>query len=219
MSKLKEIIQMEKENMPEYQFKFLYHRVMPGFIFVLGGGILTLVLGAIFNHVFTNEFISYIPLIIWAITTIVLLVLFVIYGKKYSRILNLDKEKEFTEKYKIIKLETAIENLKKKNIIVNNMLVVNGKYYPLHNCLIYFFSKTLSGKFYFRLEFYDIETHTPITMLELDQDICTYFVSNNYKIINQELFDLFNNDKKEFLKLLFKYNKPSKMQKKLIKNK
>ena len=46
MEKIKDIIAMEKQNMPDYQFKFLYHRVMPGFIFVLGGAIISLGLGS-----------------------------------------------------------------------------------------------------------------------------------------------------------------------------
>ena len=37
MKEMKKIIQFEKENMPEYQYRFLYKRVLPGFFFVLGG--------------------------------------------------------------------------------------------------------------------------------------------------------------------------------------
>lgn len=34
---IKETLAFEKANMPEYQYRFLCKRVMPGFFFVLGG--------------------------------------------------------------------------------------------------------------------------------------------------------------------------------------
>ena len=61
MGKIKDIIEMEKQNMPDYQFKFLYHRVMPGFIFVLGGGIITLALGIGLYFITYSKFIPFIP--------------------------------------------------------------------------------------------------------------------------------------------------------------
>ena len=62
MGKIKEIIEIEKQNMPDYQFNFLYHRVMPGFIFVLGGAIVVLGLGIglYFITNFQNGILSYV---------------------------------------------------------------------------------------------------------------------------------------------------------------
>ena len=97
---------MEKQNMPDYQFKFLYHRVMPGFIFVLGGVIIALSLGIGLYFITYSEFIPFIPLTLWGIATIILLMLFVIYGKKYSLMLIEDKSKEFEKVYKLVDLVT-----------------------------------------------------------------------------------------------------------------
>lgn len=37
MGKFKEIVKFEKENMPSYQYDFLYKRLLPGMIYVVGG--------------------------------------------------------------------------------------------------------------------------------------------------------------------------------------
>ena len=51
MGKLKDILQEEKKNMPEYQYNFLYKKVMPGLIFVLGGAVqILLKLSIIHTH-------------------------------------------------------------------------------------------------------------------------------------------------------------------------
>lgn len=82
MGKFKKVVQFEKEHMPEYQYRFLYKRVLPSFFYILGGAVFALVWGMVFDFCTNLKVIPYIPLIIWMITTFVLLVLFIIYGKK-----------------------------------------------------------------------------------------------------------------------------------------
>lgn len=219
MGKFKEIISEEKKNMPDYQYKFLYHRVMPGFIFVLGGAVVVLVLGMILYFITRSEIIPFIPLIIWGLTTIVLYVLFIIYNKKYSKRLLIDKTKEFEKEFKLIEYNKAIEKLEKKKIIINDKLLIGKELYNLNDCNIFFFCKTLSGIYYFRIEVYRKIDNQLLSMLELDNCLCTYFSNKVHLIQNYELFELFLNNKKFFLEYLYKYNDVKKMNKKIKRTK
>ena len=218
MGKIKDIIEMEKQNMPDYQFKFLYHRVMPGFIFVLGGAIISLGLGIGLYFITYSEFIPFIPLIIWGIATIILLILFVIYGKKYSLMLIEDKSKEFEKVYKLVDYDKAIIKLEKNKIIVDDKLYLGKDMYFFKELNIFFFSKTLSGAYYFRFEIYNRNNKQLIGTLDLDEYLCTFFSKNLYLIRNYELLELFIIDKTRFLKYLYKYNDVHKMYKKYLKD-
>ena len=218
MGKIKDIIEMEKQNMPDYQFKFLYHRVIPGFIFVLCGAIIALGLGIGLYFITYSEFISFIPLIVWGIATIILLILFVIYGKKYSLMLIEDKSKEFDKAYKLVDYDKAIIKLEKNKIIIDDKLYLGKDMYSFKELNIFFFSKTLSGAYYFRLEIYNRNNKQLVCTLNLDKYLCTYFSKNLYLIRNYELFELFINDKTRFLKYLYKYNDVHKIYKKYLKD-
>jgi transposase InsO family protein len=99
--------------MPSYQYDFLYKRLLPGMIYVVGGIILAIIL------FFTteSEIIPIIPIILWGISVIPLLVLFVIHSKKMSLRLLQDKSIEFEKKYKTIDYKKATEKLEAKMVI------------------------------------------------------------------------------------------------------
>ena len=52
-------------------------------------------------------------------------------------------------------------------------------------------------------------------MYELNDRLCTFFEKDRSHFLNRALFDLFLQDKNKFLKLLYKYNDPEKMLKKI----
>ncbi len=223
MGKLKQIIEFEKENMPKYQFNFLYKRVFPGFIFILGGAILCIVLYSVIHSATGNEVIPFIILGVWLVATFVLLTLFVIYGKKISSRLLEDKTAEFEKKYELIDCSQALENLAQKNIIVDNKLVINndetafedylssGQQIPLDNCNLFFQCQTYGGAYFFLLGFLNKQDNELISGRELDGDLCSFFAKKTSMFLNKKLFELFLNDKRAFLKLLYKYNNPEKM--------
>lgn len=217
MGKFKEIIDIEKKNLPEYQYNFLYHRVMPGFIFILGGAIVALGLGSALYFIFHSELIFFIPLILWGIATIVLLILFVIYSRKYSIMLIDDKAKEFDKIYKLVDYDTAITKLKENKTIIDDTIFVGKSIYSFKDVNMFFFSKTLSGVYYFRIYIYNKNDNQFITYLELDKNLLSYFYNNLHLISNYELFELFVTDKKRFLKYLYKYNDINKMHIKYLK--
>lgn len=219
MKKIKEIVMFEKENMPSYQYDFLYKRLLPGMFYVVGGALVVVILAIIQFVTTESEIISIIPAILWGISVIPLLVLFVIHSKKMSLRLLQDKSNEFEKKYNIIDYKKATEKLEDKMIIRGNTLYYDDMSISLEDCLVYFYAKTLSGAFSFSLLFYNKEEpiNDVILILDLDNSLMTYFVNNIYLVYNQDSFLLFANDKKKYLRLLFKYNDQKKIDDYLIK--
>ena len=212
LGKLKQIVQFEKENMPDYQYRFLYKRVMPGFFFVIGGAIFVAVLGVVLSFCTDSEILPFIPEIIWALTTFVLLVLYVIYSKKYTNRLICDKASEFEETYNLVETQEAVDFLKQQGVIVEDSFVVDENQISLNDCFIVFHCKTISGAYYFAFGFYRKHDGYPLGVLTADKYLCSYFKQYESSVINRKLFKLFLCDKIKFMKLLLQYNDEAKME-------
>lgn len=219
-SKIKKTMDIEKANMPSYQYNFLYKRVMPGLLYFIGGAIIVIILCVVLSVVSDSDFVPLIPVMIWAIGAVPLLVLFVVHSKRLSTRLILDKTKEFDEKYQIISYEIAQKKLDEGHFIQGDRLIYDGNDIALRDCIVYFYAKTLSGIYSFSFVFYK-KSH-PIDNALLIQDLdnfnYTYFNQNIDYIFNKYGFQLFLYDKKEFLRLLLKFNDPNKIESFLAKN-
>ena len=213
MGKWKQIVQFEKENMPEYQYRFLYKRVLPGFFFVLGGAIFVLALGMILDYCTDFKYLPFIPLFIWAITTFVLLALYVIYGKKYTNRLISEKALEFDENYNVVETQEAVGFLEQQGMIVDDCVIVNGEQIRLDDCFIVFRCRTLSGVYHFVFSIYSKQDGKQLIVLFADKYLCSYFNQAKSSIKNRRLFELFLSDKRKFMKLLLRYNDEVKMEK------
>lgn len=213
MGKFKEIVKFEKENMPSYQYDFLYKRLLPGMIYVVGGALVVIILSIVLFFTTESNIIPIIPIIVWGISVIPLLVLFIIHSKKMSLRLLQDKSNEFEKKYKAIDYKKAIAKLEDKLLIKDNTLYYDEESIKLEDCIVYFYAKTFSGAYSFSLLFYKKEEpiSDALLVLDLDNNLITYFVNNIYLVYNQTAFSLFANDKKEFLRILFKYNDQKKI--------
>ena len=216
MGKWKQIVQFEKENMPEYQYRFLYKRVLPGFFFVLGGAIFVLTIGMILDYCTDFKILPFIPLCIWGITTFVLLVLYVIYGKKYTNRLISEKALEFDSKYSVVEIQEAVNFLEQQGTIVGDCIIVSGERIRLENCLVVFHCKTVSGVYHFAFGFYSKHNAKQLEVLTADKYLCSYFKQFENSVINRILFELFLYDKRKFMKLFLKYNDEVKMEKHIL---
>ena len=199
--------------MPDYQYRFLYKRVLPGFFFILLGAIFVSAWGIIFDLCTDFQILPFIPLIIWVLTTFVLLVLYVVYGRKYTNRLICDKAEEFEEKYNLVERQEAVSFLEQQGLIVDNSVVVNGKQICLDDCLIVFHCKTLSGVYYFAFGVYSKQSGEELIVLSADKYLCSYFNQATSAIMNWRLFALFLSNKRKFIKLLLRYNDEVKMEK------
>ena len=227
MGKFKKIVQFENEHMPEYQWNFLYRRCMPGMFFVIGGAIVAAILATIGSSI-NNDLLVFIPVGLYAVISLVLMILFIVNGRKVSKRLLFDKTRELEDFYTLFDLDTAAQNLASDGFIVNNELVL----YPdefrddehfedydlppqkikLEDCDIVFECKTWSGVFHFQLYFLSKDNHMLITYVNIDTNLYCYFAHQIDMIYNKELFRLFVDDKEGFLKLLYKYNDSKKME-------
>ena len=199
--------------MPEYQYRFLYKRVLPGFFFVLGGAIFVLLIGIILDYCTDFKILPFIPLLIWGITTLVLLVLYVIYGKKYTNRLISEKALEFDSKYHVVETQEAVDFLEQQGMIVDACIIANGQHIRLEDCFVVFHCKTVSGVYYFAFGFYSKHNNEQLEVLTADKYLCSYFKQYNCSIINRKLFELFLSDKRKFMQLLLQYNDEAKMEK------
>lgn len=223
MGKFKKTMAFEKENMPEYQYNFLYHRVGPGFIFVLGGALICVIF-VIIGAVLNKMLLGLIPFCLWVVVTFILLFLFVVYFKKMTKRLENDKTKEFEDYYTLIDYETAKNEMAKENFIKDGKLILQcenedgsttQETINLEDCEIYFFCFVRSGVYYLMLEFYRKADNESLMSTTIDKNNYTFFAHNIDLIKNDKLFRLFIEDKREFTKLLLKYNSSYKMEKKI----
>lgn len=113
---IKSIIAKERENMPEYQYNFLYKRVMPGFVFVIGGAIVVFIACLLIEHFTKNEIVAFIPFIAWAVTVAVLLVLFVTGTLRLNRRIDADNLKRLNERFYITDSAEAEEKMRCEGI-------------------------------------------------------------------------------------------------------
>lgn len=224
MGKFKEAMRFEKENMPEYQYKFLYRGVLPGLIFILGGALICTGL-VIIGAVLEIMLLGVIPVCIYACVTVILLILLVVNSKMVSKRLIDDKTEEFEKFYSSTDYEMAMDALATENIIVDGKLISYDEKEPfcaqssfkLEDCDIIFFCRTMSGKYWLMFLFYKKDSYEDIAEFDMDQNLYTYFAHNPHLIKNNVLFRLFVENKREFVKLMLKYNDPRKMEKCLIK--
>ena len=227
MGKFKDIVQFEKKNMPPYQWNFLYRRCLPSLFFIIGGAIVAAIFATV-GSALEIDLLAFIPVGLYAATTLVLIILLAVYGKKVSKRLLIDKTYELEQLYALSDLETATQNLEKDNVIINDEIVVYPEGFEndqpfdelellpqrikLQDCDVFFYCKTWSGAFYFRLYVLTKDDHTLIRYVDIDKNVFCYFAHNANLIANRQLFQLFVDDKESFLKLLYKYNDNKKME-------
>lgn len=216
MGKFKDIINLEKQNMPDYQFKFLYKQVLPGMVYFIGGAILSLVLGFLIGWITSSEFWGVIPVIVWAIGCVVLLILFVVKSKELSKRLIDDKTRELNEKFNSVDYQKSVDKLISKGFLSCDLSTIAR--FPIEELTIIFDGYTLLGRINLRFIFNLKDTGKTVYMVKMDEDNYSFFSGNIDLIENRLLFETFIKDKRKFLQLLYRYNNRIKMEK-ALKNK
>ncbi len=219
MGRLREIVRFEKEHMPAYQFKFLYRMVLPSIIFILGGAVICAIFTVI-GAALDLMLLGLIPVCIWGCVMAVLMVLIAVYSKKISKRLIKDKTEELQASFELVDYDKAKEALASENIIKDGVLIVDDEADPfdtkteikLDDCRAEFFCKTTSGAYIYALAFFAKADNGYLTTVELDKNSYTFFAHNARLIENGEIFELFIQNKREFITLLHKYGDTRKMR-------
>ncbi len=219
MGRFLETVRFEKEHMPAYQFKFLYRMVLPSIIFILGGAVLCAIFTVI-GAALDLMLLGLIPACIWGCVMAVLMVLIVVYSRKTSKRLIKDRTEELQSYFELIDYDKAKGTLASDNIIKDGYLIVDDEADPfdtkseikLDDCRIEFFCKTRSGAYIYALVFFAKADNVFLTTVELDKNSYTFFSRNARLIENGDIFELFMQNRKEFITLLHKYGDTRKMR-------
>ncbi len=206
---IKSIIAKERENMPEYQYNFLYKRVMPGFVFVIGGAIVVFIACLLIEHFTKNEIVAFIPFIAWAVTVAVLLVLFVTGTLRLNRRIDADNLKRLNERFYITDSAEAEEKMRCEGITKDSWSI-NGLTVPLSECDVIFFFYDNYGSINFSMLFAN-DNFNLLYALDLDAYSYTWFVNNIEIVRNKEVFGMLVKDKEKFITLYRRYKNPEKM--------
>lgn len=201
--------------MPSYQYNFLYKRVLPGFIFVVGGAIVVLIVGLILGFT-VGESYAFIPLVLWGLGVVICLVLFVISSRKLTTRLINDKTDELEKYFVECNRDEATAQLNSLGVTDMSIVADDGTLVEMSQCIVLFDCFVVSGKICLSMLFVSA-MGVYLRSLPLDKYSYTWFAHNIDLIANKQLFQLFIDDKREFLKLLYKYNNSEKMTRKLSK--
>ena len=204
MGRFREIIEQERTVMPDYQYRFLYKRVMPWLIVWLVGMFVALGASIAIGFLTDGSGYTFIPVGVWGVWTIILSVLYAVGSRKIAARLIFDRTQEFKDKFPSVDFAVAAAHLEKERIIVDGAVRTEGRYLPLSECKLYFFAQVAAGYVSVSVQGYS-ESNRAIFGIPLDEYSCAYFAGSNYDFVNRELFDLFVRDKETFLRLLFRY--------------
>lgn len=217
--KVKEVLKFEKENMPDFQWK--YEKFLFAFLLIwLGGAILTLIASMIIGFVSGESGgLWYIPLIIWGSALFVTLVIFVIKTKKVRRKLIAFQTEKLSREFYITDYSKAKQKLLDKQKISADGLIIEAddifesSIIPFEQVRMLFNPRFWGGKLF--LDFIMQDASGRFVIEELNNDFYNFLTHHSSFIVNLNLFQLFCEDKEKFVKLLLKYNNASKIEKKL----
>lgn len=215
----KETLKYEKENMPDFQWKF--EKFIFAFLAVLlGGALLTLVASLMLGFLLDEDRVFYlIPLFAWAgaaMTMTVLLVVKAMRVKAKLRVYHAEKiEKEFFE----IDYAEAKRKLIEAKRITDNEFIINAESpfegecetLPFERAEVIFIPYFRSGKILWNLA---IKNEVDWVLVDVMDNAYYNFLRNNPKLVkNEKVFQLFCNDKAEFIRMLVRYNDPVRIEK------
>ena len=205
MRKIRETIQQEKENMPTYQFNFLYNtlpRIMSFVFFILIVGVIST---AILSEYLENELLYALPLICAVLLSIPFFIHLIKTGRKVRGRLVEEKTHDFEQKYPLLPFEVAKEILEQEGIIKDHLAIIYENSYRIKELYTVFIGYTISGLYTFGFGFNHKDFEEP-WYLELDSPTLSYYYHRLELVSNGEILKLFVEDKKLYVKLLLKYN-------------
>lgn len=211
--KIRDILRFEKENMPDFQWKF--EKFLFFYIVVLiGGGLLALISGLIIGFAVNEEGIyCFIPEFVWFAVLAAATVLLVVKSKKVKIGLCSYYYDKLSSEFYTLDFSEAKSNLANDNIINDVGFIVDGDLsiedgvIPFVQAKFVFNPYIWAGKIFLSIDGLPID--------ELDNNLYNFFRNNRDMIVNRKIFDLFCDDLITFVDMLVRYNSIAKIEKKL----
>lgn len=203
-----------KENMPDYQYKFNYHFLFP-FVFVFIVGPLIALAFSIPLGISGSKYYL-LPVMIWACILFVMLVILFPYGKYVSKRVIEDQINILNQYTKIIDFQIALKDLENRGICNNiGFFTVDEDVIPFENMRYMFVAQYPSGKTFLSLVIHS-DRYENDSFLEIDVNVYTLIKKKDLYIENTEIFSMFENNKKAFMRTLLKRNSSIRFKKKDI---
>ena len=229
--KIKELLKYEKDNMPDFQWKF--EKFLGIFILIwLGGAILALIAGLIISFLTKGQILfAFIPFIIWVCSLLIGCVILIFKSINVKRQLIAYYFENIEFEYRVIDYDEAKQKLIEEQRITQSGIIVDKKNFfdqdyfdeqmqsdgtkivPFEKIKVIFNPRFFVGKLVFEIVF--MEEYEWAIVDNLDSYLYSYLLNNKSLIENKKVFDLFCENKDRFIRELLKYNNALKMEQKL----
>lgn len=202
MRKLKEIVKFEKENMPDYQYKFSYYFLFSfAFVFIIGPIIAASI--SIPMGIANSEYYL-LPVIIWAIILFGMLLILIPYGKSVHRRVIEDQVEKINKILITIDYDAAIKSLCDKEVCnQEGFFTVDNDQIPFDQLRFNFVAQYWGGKTFLSLVIHS-DRYPNDSFLDIDSNVFTLIKSKKLNIENQEMFKFMETNPKTFVSKLVK---------------
>ena len=212
--KLKEVLKFEKENMPDFQWKF--EKFLFAFLAVwLGGALLALCAALIIGAVSGEDGVWYVPVIIWACALAGMLITLIIKSKKVKpKLIRYHTDNLLREFYDLDYSEARQKMLDGGKITEEGFIVSveDGKseIIPFDEVKIAFEPRFWGGKLFLNIALADKNDRVFADCM--DNGYYNFLIRHTGLIVDKYLFELFDKDKEKFVKTLLRNNDAFKIE-------
>ena len=204
---------MAKETMPKYMFRFTYRYTL---YYLLTAIAVAIVYGVLCGVFFAdNERMqSYFTL---AYLTLLFLItaLFIIKATLVKRKFVKEKADRLAQIYEPMPFEESEEKLKSLEIVYQFGFLYSVEAYneekkyvktlPFEYCDLYFLVRYWYGEIYLSVILIDNLKEEAVAACDMTPELYSFLKGKNFSFINQNVFDLFERDKRRFVRAVMRY--------------
>lgn len=202
MRKIKEIVMFEKENMPDYQYKFNYYFLFPFILVFLGGPIIALSISIPLG--IANSEYYLLPVIIWAIILFTMLLILIPYGRSVQKRVVEDQVEKINKILTTVDYDLALKTLNDRGVCnQEGFFTVDKDVIPFEQLKYMFVAQYWGGKTFLSLVIHS-DRYPNDTFLDIDNNVFMLIKSKKLKVENQEMMRFMETNTKAFTNKLVK---------------
>jgi hypothetical protein len=210
IKQIKEAAKFEKENMPDYQYKFNYLFLLP-FAFVFTVGPIIAVAFAIPMGLSDSKYYM-LPVIIWATILFTMLGILIPYGRYVTKRVIDDQVRILDKNLILVDLNEALLRLEEKNICnLEGFFTVDKDVIQFDELKYMFFAQYWGGKTFLSLVIHS-EKYENDSFIDIDCDVYTLIKSKKLLVENSDVFSFLENNRREFMAKLVKRSSTIKLK-------
>jgi hypothetical protein len=211
MSKFKDIVKFEKENMPDYQYKFSYYFLFPFILVFIVGPIIAASISIPMG--IANSEYYLLPVIIWAIILFTMLLILIPYGKSVQKRVVEDQVEKINKILITIDYDFAIKTLNDKGVCnQEGFFTVDKDVIPFEQLRYMFVAQYWGGKTFLSLVIHS-DRYPNDSFLDIDNNVFTVIKSKKLKVENLEMIRFMETNTKAFISKLVKRSSTMRFKK------